>query len=133
MTDVFSKEKRSEVMSKIKSKNTKLEILFRKYIWSKGLRYRLHSKKLLGRPDIVFGKKRIVVFLDGCFWHKCPKCYKEPKSNKKYWREKIKYNVEKDRKVTLELKKQNWTVIRFWEHEIKKNPEKCFNKIQRYL
>ena len=111
-------------MSSIRSKNTKVEVDFRKKVWTAGFRYRLYSKKLPGKPDLVFASKKTVVFIDGCFWHKCPKCFKRPASNKKYWDWKIKYNVDKDKRINKELKKIGWKVIRFWEHDVKKNPSK---------
>jgi DNA mismatch endonuclease (patch repair protein) len=129
MADIFSKKKRSEIMSRIRAKNTKAEVEFRKKVWAAGLRYRLYSKKLPGKPDFVFTSKKLVVFLDGCFWHKCPQCFKRPKSNKKYWDWKIKYNVDKDKRVNRKLRKAGWKVIRFWEHDAKKNPAKCVKKI----
>lgn len=120
MADVFSKEVRSEVMSKIKSKDTTPEMKLRKELWARGYRYRIHYK-LPGKPDIVFVGKRIAIFVDGCFWHKCPKCYIKPKSNKKYWLPKIEKNVERDKKNTKLLENKGWKVIRIWEHEIKKD------------
>ena len=131
MADIFSRKKRSEVMSKIRSKNTKTEVEFRKKVWAVGFRYRLHSKKLQGKPDLVFASKKVVVFIDGCFWHKCPKCFKQPASNKKYWDWKIQYNVDKDKRISKELRKLGWNVIRIWEHDTKKNPGKCIEKIKR--
>jgi DNA mismatch endonuclease, patch repair protein len=131
MPDKFDKLTRSAIMSKIKSKNTSLEVNFRKLLWKNGLRgYRLHYK-LPGKPDIVFTKKKVAVFIDGCFWHKCPKCYKEPKSRKKYWLPKITNNAMRDRKNIKILKKEGFEVVRLWEHEIKKNPEKCIGKVNK--
>lgn len=133
MSDVFSKEKRSEIMSQIKGKNTKPEIKFRKYIWSKGLNgYRIHTK-LPGKPDIVFTKYKLAVFIDGCFWHKCPIHYKEPVNNEEYWKNKIKYNIEKDKRINEELKKQGWKVTRFWEHDVNKDIENCYEKIKEFI
>lgn len=128
MTDIFSKEKRSLIMSSIRSKETKPEVKLRKRLWAEGLKYR-KNYNLPGKPDVAFVKKKIVVFVDGCFWHKCPKCYKKPKSNKKYWASKIKYNVEKDKKINKELEEKGWKVLRFWEHDINKNIDDCVKKI----
>ena len=131
MPDKFDKQTRSAIMSKIKGKNTSLEVNFRKLLWKDGLRgYRLHCK-LPGKPDVVFTKKKVAVFIDGCFWHKCPKCYKEPKSRKKYWLPKITNNAMRDRKNIQMLKKEGFRVIRLWEHEIKKNPEKCIERVNK--
>lgn len=129
MADIFSKKKRSEIMSKIRAKNTKTEIDLRKKIWAQGLRYKIHSRKLPGNPDIVFPSKKLIVFIDGCFWHKCPKCFKKPASNKKYWNWKIQYNVNKDKRINKELKKEGWKVLRFWEHDVRKHSGECINKI----
>lgn len=128
MVDSVSKKKRSEIMSKIRAKNTKLETDFRKRVWIKGLRYRLHYK-MTGKPDLVFVSKKIAVFIDSCFWHKCPKHFRQPKSNLDYWIPKIKNNVERDKKITRNLKTKGWEVLRFWEHDINGKPDKCVNVI----
>lgn len=123
MTDVLTPEQRKKNMSHIHGKNTKPELRLRKMLWSEGIRgYRIHYN-LPGKPDIVFTRKKIAVFVDGCFWHKCPVCFKPPATNKKFWNEKLQKNVERDRKVTSELESQGWTVLRFWEHEIRDSPE----------
>ena len=129
MTDVHTKRQRSYNMSMIKGKNTKLEISLRKMLSSYGIKgYRINSK-LLGKPDIVFSKYKIAVFADGCFWHKCPDCYKEPKNNKKFWKTKISGNVNRDKKVNKILKKEGWLVLRFWEHLLRKD----INSVYKYL
>lgn len=116
-------------MSRIRSKNTKPEIKFRKLLYEAGLRgYRLNSK-LKGRPDIVLTRCRLAIFIDGCFWHKCPECYIQPQTRKKFWEDKINKNTERDKEVNKKLKKEGWTVVRFWEHEVIKNPKKCLDKI----
>ena len=115
------------------NKDTKPEIEFRKFIWSKGIRgYRLHSK-LRGKPDLYLGKLKIAIFIDGCFWHKCPVCFKKPKSNKKYWVSKIRKNVERDLDTDIKLEKEGIRVLRFWEHEIETNIGKCFNKLNKLI
>lgn len=120
MADVMTKKQRSYNMSMIKGKNTQPEIILRRIISAAGLRgYRLHYK-LPGKPDIIFPKKRIAVFIDGCFWHKCPKCFVKPGTNRKFWNKKIDSNVERDRLVNTELKSKDWKVIRIWEHELRK-------------
>lgn len=129
MTDVLTKEQRSYNMSHIRSKNTKPEILFRRYIYSKGLRgYRTHSK-LPGKPDIDFSRYKVAIFIDGCFWHKCNKCYIPPKTNRGFWEHKINANLERDAKVNKELKKIGYIVIRIPEHEIKNNINFHFQRI----
>lgn len=131
--DVHTKQQRSYNMSRIRSKNTKPEIKFRKYVWDNGLRgYRIHSK-LPGKPDLYFGKTKVAVFIDGCFWHKCPKCYVPPKSNKKFWREKIEKNIARDIKNDVTLKEMGIDIIRFWDHELKDNVDKCFKKVKKLI
>lgn len=104
-------------------KNTGPELKLRKLLWSHGIRgYRIHYN-LPGKPDIVFTKKKIAIFIDGCFWHKCPICFQEPETRKEFWMKKIQSNVERDDKVNLQLKSDGWTVMRFWEHDVRKNPE----------
>ena len=110
-------------MSNIRGKNTGPELKLRKLLWSHGIRgYRIHYN-LPGKPDIVFTKKKIAIFIDGCFWHKCPICFQEPETRKEFWMKKIQSNVERDDKVNLQLKSDGWTVMRFWEHDVRKNPE----------
>ena len=116
----MSKEERSHRMSRIRSKETKPEIRLRKALWVKGLRYRKYYD-LPGKPDIVFPGKKIAVFCDGCFWHGCPKHYRKAKSRRKYWIPKIEKNIERDRKLDIELANLGWKVIRVWECEIEKN------------
>ena len=119
MPDKFSPEIRSKIMRSIKSKDTKPEIILRSALWRRGWRYRLNTD-ILGKPDIVFRNYKILIFVDGCFWHKCPKCYKPPKSNTDYWLKKLQRNVERDIKYNRELREKGWNVLRFWEHEILK-------------
>ncbi|MGH7234001.1 MAG: DUF559 domain-containing protein, partial [Candidatus Saccharimonadales bacterium] len=94
--------------------------------------YRLHSK-LAGKPDMYFGSKKLAVFIDGCFWHHCAKCFIKPKSNNDYWDAKIARNKARDKEVNKLLKSTDIKVMRFWEHEVKKEPEKCLNKLQKVL
>ncbi len=120
-------------MSKIRGKNTKPELFFRRFIWGKGIRgYRLH-KKIQGKPDLFFGPQKVAVFIDGCFWHQCPRCYREPKTNKKFWREKIRRNIARDLAADVALREMGVKPIRFWEHEVMKSPLKCLNKLKRAL
>jgi len=134
MSDKFSKEKRSKIMSKIRSKNTKPEISLRKTLWHSGYKgYRLNYKKAPGKPDICYVGKKISIFVDGCFWHGCPLCYKKPSSNKKYWSKKLKENKERDKRVDGKLKKQGWVVLRFWECEINKEIEKVSKRIKTQI
>jgi len=133
MADVFTKEKRSWIMSRIRSKNTKIELALRKILWNEGLRYRIHYKKLPGKPDVVFPSKKVAVFIDSHFWHGYDWEKKKKKIKNKYWQWKISYNIERDKKNNEKLKKMGWKVLRFWEHEIKENPDKCVQKIKKAL
>ncbi len=137
MADVFSKKKRSEIMSKIRSKNTLLETSFCKLVSKKlyplGYRYKRNYVRLLGKPDIAFTKNKVAVFLDGDFWHGYNFKKTSGRLPKKYWLGKIEKNIVRDKKVNKELKKKGWQVIRLWEHEIKKDSEKALNKIIKKL
>ena len=118
MADIFSKEKRSEIMSRIKSQDSKIEILFRKQLWRHGFRYRKNSGKLFGKPDIVLKKHETVIFIDSCFWHGCKKHCRIPTARKKYWVPKIERNKKRDKQVARHYKKQGWKIFRVWEHQI---------------
>jgi DNA mismatch endonuclease (patch repair protein) len=123
MTDVLTPEQRKHNMSRIRGKNTGPEVKLRKLLWSQGIRgYRIHPN-IPGKPDIVFTKKKIVIFIDGCFWHKCPVCFQEPETRKEFWMKKIQSNVDRDKKVNEQLKSKGWTIIRIWEHDIRTKPD----------
>ena len=129
MVDVLTKDQRKLNMSRIQAKNTKPEVKVRKLLFANGIRgYRIHYD-LPGKPDIVFTKQKIAIFIDGCFWHKCPLDFQEPETRKEFWMKKIQSNIERDRKVNEQLKSDGWMVIRIWEHEIKKEPENTVKKI----
>lgn len=133
MTDILSPSQRKLNMSHIRGKNTGPEIKLRKLLWTRGVRgYRIHYN-LPGKPDIVFTKKKIVIFVDGCFWHKCPICFQEPDTRKEFWMKKIGTNVDRDLKITKQLQEEGWTVLRFWEHEIRKTPDDVVEKIIQRL
>ena len=121
MADNHSKEVRSMNMSHIRSKNSKPEELVRKYLFSKGFRYRKNVKTLPGCPDIVLPRYKTVIFVNGCFWHKhdCPR-FVWPSTNEEYWRPKIMGNVERDKRNFAELQQLGWTVLTVWECELKK-------------
>lgn len=118
--DIYDKEKRSEIMSKVKTKNTKPEILLRKHLYASGIRGYRVNYKILGTPDIVFTKYKLALFVDGCFWHGCPVCYKEPKTQKEFWYGKLNENINRDKRVNNKLKENGWQVLRLWEHEVEK-------------
>lgn len=133
--DIWSKEKRSEVMSKILSNNTGPERCVRKMLTALGYRYRLNVKDLPGRPDIVLRKYNATIFVHGCFWHLHSKCRDGtiPKTRTKYWKEKLLKNKERDAKNIQTLEQHGWKVLRLWECEIEKNPGKVIKKIKQFL
>lgn len=118
MADTVSKNKRSEIMSAVKSKNTKMEIAFRKTLWQEGFRFSKNSSKYFGKPDIILRKYKTVIFLDSCFWHGCKKHCRFPSSRRKYWIEKINQNIKRDKEVSEYYKRSGWKIYRIWEHEI---------------
>lgn len=118
---------RSENMKRIKSKDTSIEIMLRKALWKKGYRYRKNCKDVFGKPDLCFKGKKLAVFCDSEFWH--GKYLLESKyiskTNRKFWIEKLEKNIEQDKTVNMKLKENGWTVLRFWESNIRKNTDKC--------
>jgi DNA mismatch endonuclease, patch repair protein len=133
MMDIINKEKRSQLMSHIRSNDTEPEMIVRHKLHSSGYRFRLHCKELPGKPDIVLPKYRSVIFINGCFWHNhkdCPKS-KLPTSNVSFWLEKIMSNVVRDEKNYALLNMMSWQVIILWECEIKS--KKYENKLFEYL
>lgn len=118
MADVFSKAKRSEVMSKIRSKDTKPEIMVRKFLFSQGFRYRKYSSSLPGKPDIILPKYKTVVFINGCFWH--GHICKEWSLKKPYWKQKIGGNMARDKRNARAIRALGWKVIVVWECQILK-------------
>lgn len=121
MADKMTKEQRHKCMSMIRGKNTRPEMLVRKYLFANGLRYRIHVKCLPGTPDIVLRKYKCVIFVNGCFWHGHEGCdnYRPPKSNTQFWEAKIKRNKERDREVRVKLRLMGWNVIQLWECQLK--------------
>lgn len=118
--DRVSPQVRSRMMSRIRSKDTGPELRVRKYLHAAGCRYRLHVSSLPGRPDLVFVRRRICVFVHGCFWHGCPKCAdgrRKPLSNQAYWLPKIRRNKRRDRLHTRRLRAAGWKVLMIWECE----------------
>lgn len=131
MVDVFSKEKRHEVMSKIRSKDTKIEIQVRHWLYHKGIRYRKNYKKVYGKPDIAITKYKIAIFVHGCFWHGHEKCkyYHLPKSRMEYWQEKIEKNKIRDQVNIEKLKNIGWHVFIIWECQVKKDFDRNINAL----
>jgi len=123
MADVHSQEVRSYNMSRIKGKDTKPELLVRKYLFSEGFRYRIHSKRLPGKPDIILKKYKTVIFVHGCFWHSHENCkyHVIPKTRREWWIEKLKKTKTKDKDDTSLLIEMGWNVIVIWECELKKD------------
>ena len=133
MADVHSKSVRSYNMSRIKGKNTKPEILVRKFLHSKGFRYRIHDKKLPGKPDIVLRKYRTVIFVNGCFWHSHKNCKYAviPKTRTDWWKEKIERTTERDKQNYSSLSAEGWKIIIVWECDLKQDrrPETLENLV----
>ncbi len=122
-------------MSKIRGKNTKPELQFRKTLWKKGVRYRVDNKQLPGRPDVSIKKYKLAIFIDGEFWHgyNWNERKDKLKSNRDFWIPKIERNMQRDREVNRQLKELDFTVFRFWTHEIKDNLKTCINDVMVYL
>ena len=133
--DIWTKEKRSRVMSNIRGKDTKPEIVLRSALFRRGYRFRIHQKNLLGKPDIVFPKFKTIIFIHGCFWHYHKKCREGriPSSNSEYWEEKLKKNRKRDKLVISKLKALGWRTIIIWECEVEKQLGKTINRIVRSL
>ena len=125
MDDKFSKDTRSYIMSSVKNKDTKPEILVRSYLFSKGLRFRKNDKRYPGRPDIVLPKYKTIVFVHGCFWHRHVGCKYAtmPKSNVDFWKNKFYRNQERDEHNKKLLEEMCWNVITVWECQLKKNKQ----------
>lgn len=119
MADIFSKKKRSEIMSKVRSKDSKMEIEFRKALWKRGFRYRKNVRRYFGKPDLVLNKTKTVIFIDSCFWHGCKRHCKLPTTNKVFWKNKIEKNIKRDKSVSRYYKNRKLRIIRIWEHSLK--------------
>lgn len=128
-----TKEQISYNMHRVKSKDTKIEVMLRKELWSRGLRYQKNSKKVFGKPDIVFIGKKVAVFCDSEFWHGYDWDNKksEFKSHQDFWISKIERNIERDKEVTEKLESEGWTVLRFWGNEIKKDVAGCAEIVKK--
>ncbi|MDM8159168.1 DNA mismatch endonuclease Vsr [Labilibaculum sp. K2S] len=136
MTDTHSKEIRSYNMSRIKGKNTKPELVVRKFLFANGFRYRLHAKNLPGKPDIVLPKYKTVIFVNGCFWHGHPNCkyFVLPKTRTEWWLQKITNTQKRDRQAKTELHTLGWRVITIWECELKpKRVEETLTAVLSYF
>ena len=131
----YTSKKRSELMSKIKSQNTKPELKLKKALWNLGFRYRKNLKMLPGSPDIVFTRSKLAIFVDGEFWHghNWPEKKAKIKTNRDFWIPKIERNIQRDLQNNLVLSDAGWSVIRIWEHELKNDFEGCLNRVISYL
>ncbi len=133
MPDVFTPEKRSAVMARIRSRgNRDTELVMVALLRAAGITGWRRGLKLPGRPDFVFRAERVCVFVDGCFWHGCPAHFRRPKSNRKFWDAKIARNRARDRRVGRELRAAGWTVLRVWEHALKR-PGAVAGRLRRAL
>ena len=131
--DKHTPEQRRKNMQAVKNKDSQIELLLRKELWSRGLRYRKNVNRIYGRPDIVFIGKKVAVFCDSEFWHgyNWEERKKDFKSHQEFWIPKIERNMERDAEVTAFLESEGWTVIRFWGNEIKKNTAQCADIIEK--
>jgi DNA mismatch endonuclease (patch repair protein) len=127
--DTVTKEKRSDIMRRVKSNETSLERKLRRRLWKEGIRYRKNDATLFAKPDISNKSKKIAVFIDSCFWHGCKEHLRMPKSNVDYWIHKVEKNKKRDKKVNAYYKEKKWRILRFWEHRIKNNSESVANEI----
>ena len=133
--DIFTKEKRSEIMSKIKSKDSTIELIVRKYLFAQGIRYRKNDKRYPGKPDIVIPKYKTIIFVHGCFWHShanCKYAYK-PKTRTGFWTLKISSNVERDERNKMALENMGFKVLTVWECELINKPEETLEKLMNTL
>lgn len=131
----YTSDKRSAAMAKIKAKNTSQEVRFRKALWAKNVRYRIHVKGILGKPDVIIRKYRLAIFIDGDFWHGFGWAERRNKitTNARFWIPKIERNIQRDHFVNQQLTLMGFTVMRFWEHEVKENLNSCTNQVLLYL
>ena len=135
MPDVFTKAKRSQVMSRIRGRgNKETELALAKLLRAAGITgWRRHTA-LLGRPDFTFRKERVVLFVDGCFWHGCPQHSNMPANNRAFWLKKLTRNKERDRLVARALRQSGWRVLRIWEHALtRKNQARSVGRVRRFL
>jgi len=126
LADIYSKQKRKELMSKISGKETKPEVIIRKHLFSKGFRYRKNVKNLSGKPDVVLAKYKTAIFIHGCFWHGHTGCVraKLPKTRRTFWKEKIYKNIERDKQNCIDLQKIGWNVITIWQCQLKNKQQR---------
>lgn len=131
LIDVFTPEKRSWVMSRIRGKNTKIDLKMKKILSQQHYKFQMYPK-MFGNPDFIIKRKKIAIFCDGDFWHGY-RYHEKKKLAKKFWRDKIECNMSRDKKVSRKLRSGGWSVLRFWEHDIEKNPQKCIRRIREKI
>lgn len=133
--DKHTPEQRRRNMQAVKNKDSQIELLLRKELWSRGIRYRKNSTKIFGKPDIVFIGKKVAVFCDSEFWHgyNWEERKKDFKSHQEFWIPKIERNIQRDKEVTAKLESEGWIVLRFWGNEIKKNTAQCADIIEKVV
>lgn len=129
------KESISKIMSAIKDRNTEPELILRKALWTNGIRgYRLHWKKIPGRPDISLPGKRIAIPVNECFWHRCPRCHPStPKTHSSFWKEKFEENIERDKRKIEQLIALHWETLTVWECEIKNGKDRIVDNIKKLI
>jgi DNA mismatch endonuclease (patch repair protein) len=131
MTDNLTRAQRSYAMSRIRSRgNRSTELALAVAMRAAGISGWRRNTALRGKPDFTFPRFRVVVFVDGCYWHGCPKCALAAKSNTDYWSAKLERNRRRDKENARQLRKNGWAVVRIWEHELKEQPKKCVNRIR---
>jgi len=133
MVDKYDPATRRKMMQSVKSKGTRIEEQLRKELWRHGIRYRKNIEKLFGKPDISIKKYKVVIFIDSCFWHGCSIHCRYPKTNKQFWENKIKRNIERDAEVTRHYNKIKWNILRLWEHQIKDDFKGTIKIIENFL
>lgn len=129
----YTTKQRSKTMAKIKGKNSRPEMLLRQALWAKNMRFRIHRKDLPGKPDLVIEKYRLAIFVDGDFWHGYGLDKRNFNSNQAFWVPKLKRNMQRDQFINQTLTDLGYTVMRFWEHEVKTNSTACVNQVMLYV
>ena len=134
MSDVFDPAKRSAVMARIKSRDTKPELLLRRLLTQMGARYRLHRKDLPGSPDVAMPGRRLAIFVHGCFWHRCPTCQPpNPRSHSEFWTRKFELNVERDARKRAQLEAAGWLVLEIWECDVRDRLMASVTRVQEAI
>lgn len=131
MVDVFTPEKRSWIMSRIRGTNTQIDLAMKEMLYELKCKYQMYPK-MYGNPDFIIRNKKIAIFCDGDFWHGY-KYHEKKKPRKRYWKEKIESNMKRDLRINKKMRRDGWSVLRFWEHDIHGNPEKCKKRIARKI